>query len=244
MNRLLTLVEVSKRFARGRQTSRERIALRSVSLEVASGEFVAIWGRRRSGRTTLLEICAGLENPSEGVVRFAGRDLAEQRVVAVREGIGFAHPHFSRMHGVVVEQVATPMLKTRNVRVESAQGHAYELLDRVGAADCAELAPDELEPSELVRVMLARALIMRPRLVLLDAPTSGVPAPERDEIFALLRSLTREDDLAILMTVDEVPGLATVADRLLSIGNGELRGETRPAEPAPVFPLRRAEPSA
>lgn len=244
MTRLLTLTEVSKRYPRGRQTSRERIALRSVSLEVASGEFVAVWGRRRSGRTTLLEICAGLERPSEGSVCFAGRDLAEQRMVGMREGIGFAQPHFSRMHGVVVEQVATPMLKTRHVGVESAQMSAYELLDRVGAADCAELAPEELEPSELVRVMLARALIMRPRLVLLDAPTSGVPAPERDQIFALLRSLTREDDLAILMAVDEVPGLATVADRLLSIGNGELRGETRPAEPAPVLPLRRAEPSA
>jgi ABC-type methionine transport system ATPase subunit len=243
MTGLLTLAEVSKRYARGRQTSRERIALRWVSLEVAPGEFVAVWGRRRSGRTTLLEICAGLEKPSEGSVCFAGRDLAEQRMVGMREGIGFAQPHFSRMHGVVVEQVATPMLKT-HVRVESAQMRAYELLDRVGAADCAELAPEELEPSELVRVMLARALVMRPRLVLLDAPTSGVPAPERDAIFTLLRSLTREEDLAVLMAVDEVPGLATVADRLLSIGNGELRGETRPAEPAPVFPLRRAEPSA
>jgi ABC-type methionine transport system ATPase subunit len=243
MTRLLALTEVSKRYARGRQTSRERIALRSVSLEVASGEFVAIWGRRRSGRTTLLEICAGLEKPSEGSVCFAGRDLAEQRMVGMREGIGFAQPHFSRMHGVVVEQVATPMLKT-HVRVESAQMRAYELLDRVGAADCAELAPEELEPSELVRVMLARALVMSPRLVLLDAPTSGVPAPERDAIFTLLRSLTREEDLAVLMAVDEVPGLATVADRLLSIGNGELRGETRPAQPAPVYPLRRAEPLA
>jgi ABC-type methionine transport system ATPase subunit len=243
MTRLLALTEVSKRYPRGRQASRERIALRSVSLEVASGEFVAIWGRRRSGRTTLLEICAGLEKPSEGSVCFAGRNLAEQRMVGMREGIGFAQPHFSRMHGVVVEQVATPMLKT-HVHVESAQMRAYELLDRVGAADCAELAPEELESSELVRVMLARALVMRPRLVLLDAPTSGVPAPERDAIFALLRSLTREDDVTVLMAVDEVPGLATVADRLLSIGNGELRGETRPAEPAPVFPLRRAEPSA
>jgi ABC-type methionine transport system ATPase subunit len=243
MTNLLRLVDVSKRYARGAQTSRERIALRSVSLEVAAGELVAVWGRRRSGRTTLLEICAGLEKPTEGSVCFAGRDLTDRRVVGMLDGIGFAQPRFSRMHGVVVEQVATPLLKT-SMRVESAQMRAYELLDRVGAADCAELAPDDLESGELARVMLARALVMRPRLVLLDAPTSGVPAPERDEIFALLRSLSREDDVAIVMTVDEVPGLATVADRLLSIGNGELRGETSPAEPAPVLPLRRVGPSA
>ncbi len=243
MTSLLRLVDVSKRYARGTQTSRERIALRSVSLEVAAGELVAIWGRRRSGRTTLLEICAGLEKPTEGSVSFAGRDLTARRVVGMLDGIGFAQPHFSRMHGVAIEQVATPLLKT-SMRVESAQMRAYELLDRVGAADCAELAPDDLESGELARVMIARALVMRPRLVLLDAPTSGVPAPERDKIFALLRSLSREEDVAILMTVDEVPGLASVADRLLSIGNGELRGETRPTESAPVLPLRRAEPPA
>lgn len=243
MSQLLTVQGVSKSYPRGAHTSRERIALRNVSLDVVPGEFVAIWGRRRSGRTTLLEVCAGLEKPSAGTVHFAGCDLAEQRMVGKPEGIGLAQPHFSRMHGVVVEQVATPMLKTR-VGVESAQMRAYELLDRVGAASCAEMVPDELEPSELVRAMLARALMMRPRLVLLDAPTSGVPAPERDAIFALLRSLTREDDVAILMTVDEVPGLGAVADRLLSIGNGELRGETRPAEPGSVLPLRRSEPSA
>lgn len=243
MTPLLELVQVSKRYARGSHASRERIALRSVSLEIAPREFVAVWGRRRSGRTTLLEVCAGLEAPSEGTVRFDGRDLTERRMLGMRDGIGFAQPHFSRMHGVVVEQVATPLLKT-SVRVETAQLRAYELLDRVGAVECAELVTDELEASELVRVMLARALVMHPRLVLLDAPTSGVPAPERDAIFALLRSLTRDDDLAILMTVDEVPGLATVADRLLSIGQGELRGETRPPEPAEVLPLRRAEPPA
>jgi len=243
MTNLLTLAHVSKRYPRGAHASRERIALRDVSLEIAYGEFVAVWGRRRSGRTTLLEVCAGLEKPTEGTVRFAGDDLSTRRMIGKPEGIGFAQPHFSRMHGVVVEQVATPMLKTRT-RVEDAQMRAYELLDRMSVASCAEMTPEDLEPSELVRVMLARALMMQPRLVLLDAPTSGVPAPERDAIFSLLRSLTREAELAVLMTVDEVPGLAAVTDRLLTIGGGELRGATSPAEPAAVLPLRRTEPPA
>lgn len=243
MSSLLTLERVSKRYPRGANTSRDRIALREVSLEIAPGELVVVWGRRRSGRTTLLEVCAGLEKPSEGVVRFAGRDLAERRAVGAAGGIGFAQPHFSRMHGVVVEQVATPMLKTRT-RLETAQTHAYELLDRLGASSCAEMLPEGLEAPELVRVMVARALIMRPRLLLLDAPTSGIPAPERDAIFAVLSSLARDDGIAILMTVDEVPGVANVAHRLLAIGGGELRGEMTPSRSAAVLPFRRSEPSA
>lgn len=240
MSGVLTLEQVSKRFARGAGAARERVALRAVSLELAAGEFVAVWGRRRSGRTTLLELCAGLEQPSAGVVRFLGRDLGERRMLGVEGGIGFGQPNFSRMHGVVVEQVATPSLKAR-VRLERAQMRAYELLERVGAADCAELRPEELESAELVRVMLARALIMRPRLVLLDAPTSGIPAPERDQVFALLRSIASDEQTAVLMTVDEVPGLARVADRLLSIGGGTLRGEHASAPSASVLPLRRAQ---
>jgi ABC-type multidrug transport system ATPase subunit len=241
MSGVLALEQVSKRYPRGASGSREWIALRDASLAVATGELVAVWGRRRSGRTTLLEVCAGLEKPSEGLVRFLGHDLSERRMLGVEGGIGFGQPNFSRMHGVVVEQVATPILKTR-ARLEGAQMRAYEMLERVGASDCAELQPEELEHAELVRVMLARALVMRPRLVLLDAPTSGIPAPQRDAVFALLRSIATDDEAAVLVTVDEVPGLARVADRLLSIGGGMLRGETAPAQPAPVLPLRRAEP--
>jgi putative ABC transport system ATP-binding protein len=237
---ILTLERVSKSYARGSSGSRERVTLRDVSLEVAAGEFVAVWGRRRSGRTGLLEVCAGAEKPSEGVVRFLGHDLAERRMLGLEGGIGFAQPNFSPMHGVVVEQVATPLLKTP-VKLDTAQLRAFELLERVGAADCAELRPEELEPAELVRVMLARALIMQPKLVLLDAPTSGIPAPERDAFFALLRSLASVDGTAVLMTVDEVPGLSRVADRVLSIGGGVLRGETAPRQAAAVLQLRRVE---
>lgn len=243
MSPLLSLERVSKRYPRGAHASRERVALREVTLEVGAGELVAVWGRRRSGRTTLLEVCAGITGPTTGAVQFDGRDMAEHRVLGRRGGIGFAQPHFSPMHGVSVEQIATPLLKTR-MRVEEAQMRAYDLLDRLGAASCAELPTDELESQELVRVMLARALVMDPKLVLLDAPTSGIPAPERDAVFALLRALVTEDGIAILIAVDEVPGLAGVADRLLAISGGELRGETASPDPAPVVPLRRAEPSA
>jgi putative ABC transport system ATP-binding protein len=238
---LLSLLEVTKRHPRRARGGRERFALRAVSLEVEGGELVAVWGRRRSGRTTLLEVCAGMEREIEGVARFDGRDLATANVLGMEGGIGFAHTGFNPMHGVVVEQVATPLLKGR-VPIEEAQERAYVALEEVGIEDCAELPVGELEPAELVRAALSRALVTRPRLVLLDAPTAGLPAPERDAIFALLRGVAHHD-AAVLMTVDEVPGLGSVADRLLSIGNGELRGDATP-KVAAVVPLRTVEGSA
>ena len=238
---LLSLLGVTKRYPRPARSGRERFALRAVSLEVETGEFVAVWGRRRSGRTTLLEVCAGVERHIDGVVHFDGRDLARTRVLGVEGGIGLAHPHFSQMYGVVVEQVATPLLRTKTP-IEVAQEHAHDALERVGASACAELPTTDLEPGELVRVMLARALVRAPRLILLDAPTAGLPAPERDAVFALLRSLA-DEGAAVLITTDEVPGLMTVADRLLTIGSGELSGNSAP-NVASVVPLRRVEPSA
>lgn len=232
---LLSLLDVTKRHRRGAHPGRERFALRAVSLEVEPGEFVAVWGRRRSGRTTLLEVCAGLERDIEGVARFDGRDLAHAQVLGIKDGIGFVHAGFSRMYGVAIEQVATPLMKT-SASPEQAQERAYEMLERVGAESCAELPPDQLEDTERVRVTLARALMMSPRLVLLDAPTTGLPAVERDAIIALLRSVT-DDGVAVLMAVDEVPGLGSVVDRLLSIGEGELRGDVTP-NVASVVPLR------
>lgn len=239
---LLTLHDVTKRYPRGRRGA-ERLALRSVSLDLAAGDCVVVWGPQRSGRTTLLEICAGMELPSAGRACFGGHDIAESGALGALGGIGYAHQRFSRMYGVVVEQVAVPLMRS-SVSLDEAQSKAATALERVGAADCSELSPDELEPSELVRVAIARAIVTEPRLLLIDAPTAGLSAPERDRIVELLYSLSRREQLCVLMTVDEIAGYS-YADRVLSIHNGELRGDAVPA-PGRVVELRpgRAEPSA
>src|SRR5215217_6042902 len=108
---LLLLDGVSKRFRRGGRGGFEQVALRGVELEVEAGELVAVWGRRRSGRTTLLEVAAGIERPSEGIVRFGGVDLARRPMLGRQGGIAYASPHFSRVIGeTVLDQVAAPLL--------------------------------------------------------------------------------------------------------------------------------------
>ncbi|MBB4660812.1 ATP-binding cassette domain-containing protein [Conexibacter arvalis] len=235
---LLELRDVTKRYALGRL---ERVALRAVSLDVHPGELVAVWGLRRSGRSTLLRVAAGIEQPDEGVVRFDGRDLGGRGPGPLGSALGFCSTRFDQAHGTtVLDHVAIGRI-ARGAGRNAARSAASGVLERVGAGHCMGFDPRELEPAEAIRAGIARALVTEPRLLVLDEPTSGVDLLERDALLELLRSLA-DDGIAVLAAVGEAVG---GADRMLAIGDGQLRGETVP-EHAPVVPLRprRAEPSA
>ncbi|HYV14446.1 MAG TPA: ATP-binding cassette domain-containing protein [Conexibacter sp.] len=231
---LLALDGVTKTYVRGR---RELVALRGVTLELDAGEIVGIWGRRFSGRTTLLRIAGGLERPDEGRVLLGGVDVATCSERDVRGRVSFSHGGFSRAHAeLVVEHVAVPLLAT-GARIDRACAQAHAMLERLGAGACAELRPDELDHGEITRVAIARALLPQPRLLLVDEPTNGVDLTERDALLRTLCTVAREDGVAVLMTGAETTALAG-ADRMLSISSGELRGETVPSS-AEVVPLAR-----
>jgi putative ABC transport system ATP-binding protein len=231
---LLELDRVTKTYVRGR---RELVALREVSLELDAGEIVGIWGRRFSGRTTLLRVAGGLERPDEGRVLLDGADIAHCSEREVRGRVAFSHAGFSRAHAeLVVEHVAVPLLAT-GARIDRACAQAHAMLERLGAGACGELRPDELDHGEITRVAIARALLPAPRLLLVDEPTNGVELTERDGLLRALRRVAREDGVAVLMTAAETTALGG-ADRMLSLSGGELRGETVPAG-AEVLPLAR-----
>jgi ABC-type sugar transport system ATPase subunit len=232
---LLELAGVSKRYREGQ---RERVVLKDITLEIESAELVVIWGMRRSGRTTLLRIAAGIETPDSGSIRFAGRDLAEQRGSALGTGIGYVRKtvHGSEEQGVL-EQVMSPLL-ARGIAVTDARERAREALDRSGAQSCAAMRISELSTGETVRVALARTLALSPTLLVIDEPVSAVELSERDEILALLRGLAR-DGIAVLSSGADPTELAG-AHRALTLSDGELRGPSAP-ELATVVPLRARE---
>jgi putative ABC transport system ATP-binding protein len=234
---LLALDRVSKR-ARDR---RGEPILREVSLELHGGELAVVWGMRRSGRSTLLRIAAGVERPDEGVVRFAGQDLARHGEKLLGGGIGYCR---TRMRGEegrgVVGQVMVGLL-VRGVSATEARRRSLRALERAGAAASAGLALDELDGAEAVRVALARTLALEPRLLVVDEPTKGVDLLARDEILLLLRGIA-DDGVAVLMSADESPALSG-ADRAFTLSEGKLRG-TPAREPAPVVQLRAVRRSA
>ncbi|HTA36357.1 MAG TPA: ATP-binding cassette domain-containing protein [Solirubrobacteraceae bacterium] len=230
---LLELAGVGKRYGRGRL---ERVALRDVSFELSRGELVAIWGRRNSGRSTLLRVAAGLEAPDQGVVSLDGRDLNARGGEALREQIRYVRKTYRATEGqLVVDRLVTAQL-TRGIRGAQARARAHEALERTDASHCATLKPSELDIAETILVGVARSLVHQPELLVIDEPTLGVDASDRDRILSLLRGLA-DEGVSVLMSVGETTGLSG-ADRALSLADGELHGELQPAELAPVVQLR------
>jgi ABC-type multidrug transport system ATPase subunit len=230
---LLELDHVEKAYGRGPY---RQMILRDVTLEIESGEIVAVWGLRRSGRSTLLRVAAGIESPDGGVVRFGGRDLSDRRYEVLGGEIAYCRKTFRASEGNVALDHLTVGQLARGVAPSLAASRAREALERVGAEACAARRPNELDCEESVRVAIARALALEPKVLLIDEPTIGVDLLARDGILAVLRSLA-EQGLAVMTTTGETTGLSGA--RALTLSEGELHGGTR-RPLAPVVPLRRS----
>lgn len=231
---LLELRRVSKSHSRG---SRRVEVLREVSLEIDAGELVAVWGPRRSGRSSLLAVAAGVDEPDAGEVLFDGVDLNARGATALGNGVGYCHQGVGVPSGRrVIENVCAGLL-ARGVSAPAAHSCAHRALERVGVERCSELMLGDLDGGETVRVAIACALVLGPRLLVIDEPTKGVDLLDRDEIVLLLRSLA-DRGIAVLVSDGDGSGLCD-ADRTLSLAGGELRGRTSP-EMGALLSLQRA----
>lgn len=222
MTPLLSLTDVGKSFWRG--TVRVEV-LRGVSLELAAGDFVAVWGSLGSGKTTLLRLAAGLDVPDEGGVRFAGRPFAELTRRELqhlrRHEIGFAARTGPVERELTAQDhVAFPLMGT--VRRAEASRRAMAVLRELGLEPaCGARRWRELTDGERTLVSIAHAVVRRPKLLLVDDPTSSLGFHERERTMALLRRFAAEDGTAVLMTA---PDAATTlgAHEVFTLSRGEL----------------------
>jgi predicted ABC-type transport system involved in lysophospholipase L1 biosynthesis ATPase subunit len=198
-----------------------------------------VLGARRSGRSTLLRIAAGLERPDDGRVTFAGADLSGDRG-AVGRRLCYCLSSFSSMEGDrVLDHVAAPLL-ARGASFATARQLAMGALERVDAEHLASLTPDELDGAERVWVAIARALAPNPQMIVIDDPTAHSGPLQRDPLLRLLRTLPAGDGPSVLMCTDDAMSV-TGADRVITLEDGEVRSTVEP-QPAEVVPLnaRRA----
>jgi putative ABC transport system ATP-binding protein len=212
-------------------------AVDGVSLSVAPGELVALYGPSGSGKTTLLLMVAALLQPTAGTVSIAGRDvssLSEREASSFRLGeLGFIRQNFDLLPGVsAIDNAVLKLLKS--VRWREAHRQITPLLERLGLGGRLSHHAETLSMGERQRVMIARALSTEPSLLLADEPTGSLDSQRSREVLELLRELSRERGVAIVL-VSHDPLAAGYADRVFALRDGKLadyRPEQSPAPPA------------
>jgi putative ABC transport system ATP-binding protein len=203
-------------------------ALRSVSLSVASGEFVAIMGASGSGKSTMLHLLGGLDRPTSGDVVIDGVNISqlddEQATLTRRQKTGFVFQFFNLIPLLnVAENVALPFLIAGEAFADRRE-RVNDLLELVGLADKAAHRTDQLSAGEQQRVALARALAIEPAIVLADEPTGNLDYTTGTEILDLLwDSCDRLGQTIVLVTHDA--RAAAYADRVLVVRDGTIRDE-------------------
>lgn len=201
-------------------------AIDGVSLTVAPGETVALYGPSGSGKSTLLLMVAMLLRPTAGTILIGGRDassLSDREASAFRLcELGFIRQSFDLLPGVsVLDNATLKLLGSRTWR--QARREVAPLLEDLGLGDRLGHRAETLSMGERQRVMIARALSTGPRLLLADEPTGSLDTKRGHEVFGLLRDLCRERDVAAVI-VSHDPAAAEYADRVLALCDGRLSG--------------------
>ncbi len=246
MAELLSLAGVSRGAARG--AGRMEGLLVDVSLDVVAGELVAVVGSRSQGKTTLLQLAAGLVAPEAGVVRFRGHDLAGlsegEHARLLREEIGLAGQSGPRVDLQMEHYVAAPLLVNRRRKHRrQAFARATAALERVGMASRARQRWGDLSRWDRALVDIAQGIVGEPGLLLVDDVIDGLGMRETAQVTKLLRSLAEDEGMGVVMAVSEGEA-ALSAHRVFSLSRGRLKAisdqRTRPQNVIAFSRERRA----
>jgi ABC-type lipoprotein export system ATPase subunit len=218
---LLSARDVHKTYMLGR---RPLEVLRGVDLDLERGDFMALRGASGAGKSTLLYLLGGLDTPTRGEIRLAGRDLMtlprmELARVRNRE-VGFIFQGYYLLPELdALENVCLPARMARTP-ASKAEARGRELLTRVGLEDRMDHKPYELSGGEQQRVAIARALINEPELILADEPTGNLDSHTGEEIIELLVSLRAEKQTTLVMATHDLR-IAARAPKVLQIVDGK-----------------------
>ena len=216
-------------------------AVDGVSLEIPSGEFVALLGASGSGKSSLLNLLAGLDSPTSGSVVVEGRNLAglsrDELAMYRRHTVGMVFQSFNLVAAMsVVENVELPL---RFAEVERSRRLALvsAALKRVGLAGRLGHRPIELSGGEQQRVALARALINSPSILLADEPTGNLDSRTGTEVMELIRSLNESLQMTVVLVTHERDLAEKYADRLIFLADGKVVAD----QPNPTRAVARGD---
>jgi ABC-type lipoprotein export system ATPase subunit len=222
----IRLEELCKYYKRGSEIIR---ALDGVTLDIDRGEFAAVVGRSGSGKTTMLDLIGLLLRPTSGrliiddvdTAKLSDADRAHMRALKV----GFVFQEYNLLPGLnVLENVMLPLRYVK--KADDGRTRALELLERVDLTDRIKHRPSELSGGQQQRVAIARSMINRPSLILLDEPTGAVDTETAEQLVALLKRLNKEDQVTIIVVTHDLD-VAAHSSRQIRLKDGKVLTDKR-----------------
>lgn len=206
--------------------------LKGIDLEVKQGDVIAIIGPSGSGKSTMLHCINRLEEPSGGHIYIDNEDIMapDCDINAIRQKVGMVFQHFNLFpHKTVLENITLAPSLVKKVSKDEAEKTAYELLAKVGLSDKALSYPNKLSGGQKQRIAIARALAMKPEVILFDEPTSALDPEMIKEVLDVMKELAKEG-MTMLIVTHEMGFAKNVANRLIFMDNGKVVEDTEPNE--------------
>ena len=222
--KIIHLESIVKNYKVGTQIVR---ALRSVSIDIYKGEYVAIMGASGSGKSTLMNIIGCLDTPTSGKYILNGNDVSsmkDDQLAEIRNSeIGFVFQVFNLLpRSTALENVMLPLIYAGKRKVERKEMAEKTLLD-VGLSDRMDHRPNELSGGQRQRVAIARALVNSPSLLLADEPTGNLDSKISEEIMKLFAEIHRKGNTLLMVTHEQ--DIAEHAHRIIRLKDGEVESD-------------------
>src|SRR5690606_37124281 len=229
----------------------EEDGLKGINLDIAPAEKSALIGPSGSGKTTIIRLLMTLEEPSSGIIEVNGQNLwqmekngelvraNEKHLRQIRGDIGMVFQHFNLFpHMTILENCMTGPIHVKGESKEEARKNSIEMLEKVGLGDKLENYPNQLSGGQKQRVAMARALVMRPKVMLFDEVTSALDPELVGEVLEVIREIANEGEMAMVLVTHEMDFARDVADRIIFLENGVIAEQGTPEE---VFENTKSE---
>ncbi|WP_324270414.1 amino acid ABC transporter ATP-binding protein [Fusobacterium polymorphum] len=204
--------------------------LKNISTTINKGEIISIIGPSGSGKSTFLRCINKLEEPTEGHIYIDGMDLMEKNtdINKIRERVGMVFQHFNLFPNMtVLENLTLSPIMVKKESKEEAEKYALYLLEKVGLSDKVSSYPTQLSGGQKQRIAIARALAMKPEVILFDEPTSALDPEMIKEVLDVMRDLAKEG-MTMLIVTHEMGFARNVGNRILFMDNGEIIEDCSP----------------
>jgi len=205
-------------------------AVNDISLEIRPGEFVALLGSSGSGKSTFLNLLAGLDRPTSGAIHVRGRNLAAIDPMELaryrRDTVGMVFQSFNLLPRMTLEENVELPLRLAEVERAERAARVRSALDHVRLGARSRHRPAELSGGEQQRGAIARALVNRPTILFADEPTGNLDSVNGEQILQLLREIQSNLGMTIIMVTHERPLAERFATRIVTLGDGHLKSDT------------------